>query len=348
MADIPIIDISEANRHAARQLLEAATDNGFVFIKPNNTTGISASEIDDMFDLSKAFFACPTAVKSECAINSAASGKNRGWLGMHGETLDPAKQKRGDFKEAFNFSSLDPPQPLSGALAPSRQQLLAFQSKCHALCLRILRLFGVALGTDPLDWFVERHDATSGTTGSVLRMLYYPGLPEDVGKLDEVDIRAGAHSDYGSVTLLFQRRGQPGLEIWSRNQRWESVPVDPTGDTPAGDALPILVNIGDVLSYWTNGLLKSTVHRVIFPKTDGKPADHKELDRYSMVYFCHPLDDAELVSVPSKIVESLGGSEDAKKEMQKVKGLSGAGKVMTAQDHLNARLGATYDLKLKA
>lgn len=341
MVNIPVIDISDSNQNAARQLLDAATDNGFVFLEPNQATGISAGDIDDMFDLSKAFFANPKAVKSECAINSAASGKNRGWLGMHGETLDPAKQKRGDFKEAFNFSPLDPPQPLAGALEPARDQLLEFQGKCHALCLRVLQLFGAALGTDPPSWFVERHDTANGATGSVLRLLFYPGLEITKGDIDDVDVRAGAHSDYGSVTLLFQRRGQPGLEIWSRKGEWESVPVDPIGDTQSSSALPILVNMGDVLAYWTNGLLKSTVHRVIFPKPDIETNHGQLQDRYSIAYFCHPLDEAELVPVPSELVKSLSGGEDAKRELQKVKGLSG-GKVLTAADHLNARLGATY------
>lgn len=348
MANIPIIDISAANKDAARQLLDAATDNGFVFVKPNHATGISTSEIEEMFDLSKAFFASPKEVKAQCTINSAESGKNRGWLGLHTETLDPAKQKRGDFKEAFNFNPLEPAQPLSGPLAPARPRMLSFLEQCHALCLRILQLFGEALETDPPSWFVERHDTASGDTDSVLRFLYYPGLTINDDYKDDVDVRAGAHSDYGSITLLFQQRGQPGLEIWSKNGQWESVPVDPSDDTPADEALPLLVNIGDVLSYWTNGLLKSTVHRVIFPKGDAAASEFKQKDRYSMAYFCHALVNAELVPVPSQLVERMSGTSEAKREMEKVKSLSGSGKVVTASDHLKARLAATYDLAIKA
>ena len=59
-----------------------------------------------------------------------------------------------------------------------------------------------------------------------------------------VDIRAGAHSDYGSLTLLFQRASQPGLEILSGSQ-WSPVPVNPPG-TENDPFPPILVNIGDV------------------------------------------------------------------------------------------------------
>ena len=200
-------------------------------------------------------------------------------------------------------------------------------------------LFGKALSIQENGWFAERHDLARGPTGSILRLLYYPAVEMPSS---DADVRAGAHSDYGSVTLQFQRPGQPGLEIWAPSERWESVPVDPTshaGSTPG--TLPILLNIGDVLSYWTNGLLKSTIHRVVFPQ----PAPGVEIkDRYSMAYFCHPIHTTELEPVPSNLVQSMSGSAEAKTQLNKVKGLGG-GKVLTAHDHLDARLRATYEPK---
>jgi isopenicillin N synthase-like dioxygenase len=142
------------------------------------------------------------------------------------------------------------------------------------------------------------------------------------------------------VTLLFQLPSQPGLEILTPSNTWAPVPVNPTSlPTP-----PILVNIGDLLSYWTNGLLKSTVHRVIFPQPEeGKQNE----DRYSIAYFCHPLDEARLVPVPSGAVKEFQRAEG---EGQKVKvgyggGAGEADEIMTARDHLNRRLAATYGLK---
>lgn len=90
-------------------------------------------------------------------------------------------------------------------------------------------------------------------------MLYYPAVEstdedeEDGG--DGGDLRAGAHSDFGSLTLLFQLPGQPGLEILTPGGEWAGVPVDPRGVGDEGEegqgrgqrALPILVNIGDLL-----------------------------------------------------------------------------------------------------
>ncbi|KAI5275775.1 hypothetical protein E4T47_01397 [Aureobasidium subglaciale] len=240
-AQIPVIDISSSNPHAATQLLDAAANNGFVFVENNDAAGMPPAKIDNMFDLSKDFFQGPIENKQECPTQN-----NRGWVSMQQETLDPGNQKRGDFKE-YNT-------PIS-----------------------------------------------------------YP-----------------AHSDYGTLTLLFQLPGQPGLEILTPSKTWESVPIKPQSDT--SKTLPILVNIGDLLAYWTNGLLKSTVHRVIFPKEARRGGE----DRYSMAYFCHPLDEAELVAVPSKRVEEYKGG---------VEGVNKGGKTLTAKDHLLERLAATYGTK---
>ena len=137
-------------------------------------------------------------------------------------------------------------------------------------------------------------------------------------------MRAGAHSDYGSVTLLFRLRGQAGLEILTTSGAWAPVPVSPPG-TEADPAPPVLVNIGDLLSFWTNGLLRSTVHRVAFG--GGSPAAAEADPRYSIAYFCHPADTTPLSPVPSERVRA---------------GVPGDGTVLTAAEHLQTRLRATY------
>jgi isopenicillin N synthase-like dioxygenase len=187
-----------------------------------------------------------------------------------------------------------------------------------------------------LNWFSSRHQKPSA---SILRFLHYPALSSDIYLEDEADIRAGAHSDYGSITLLFQRVSQPGLEIRTPESTWAPVPVIPQGYRTSTTFPPILVNIADLLSYWTNGYLKSTVHRVIFPKDARRGGE----DRYSIAYFCHPSDDAELVPVPSKIV-----AERPMAEGEKVGYGGGAEgqRAMTAREHLEKRLGATYEFKI--
>ena len=189
-----------------------------------------------------------------------------------------------------------------------------------------------------VNWFSERH-RWDAQHSSVLRLLHYPALERMAGG---EDIRAGAHSDYGSITLLFRLPGQPGLEILTKNGEWVEVPVDPSESDKDGDvsldgkdsrhkgSTPILVNIGDVLSYWTSGVLKSTVHRVVFPM------DAPSAERYSIAYFCQPDDEAELSQIPSPVVQRAASSS--------VNGVEKIDGVRTAKDHLNARLAATYNI----
>ena len=93
------------------------------------------------------------------------------------------------------------------------------------------------------------------------------------------------------------------------------------------------MNIGDLMQDWTGGLLKSTKHRVVFPISgNGEEGG----DRYSIAYFCHPLDDAVLEAVPSEVVRD---------HVAKQRGGVREGKVITAKDHLMERLAATYSVK---
>lgn len=133
-----------------------------------------------------------------------------------------------------------------------------------------------------------------------------------------------------------------GLEILKEDGDWDPVPVYPEGTNP--DAVPpILVNLGDLLSYWvsnragslrflltslqTAGLLRSTVHRVATVDA--------EKDRYSIAYFCHPVDTSVLDPIPSDAVE----------EKAKSIGTTAEKRAMTAREHLAGRLSATYKWK---
>lgn len=155
------------------------------------------------------------------------------------------------------------------------------------------------------------------------------------------DVRAGAHSDYGSITLLFRLQGQAGLQVLSKDNSWVSVPVVPPG-TENDPSPPILINIGDLLSYWTNGLFKSTMHRVVFPDDEEGgdvlvPGETSIEARYSIVYFCQPMDYALLEPIPSQLIRDFAPAEDSQDANPYAKR-----KVMTAGEHLLMRLKATY------
>ncbi len=138
--------------------------------------------------------------------------------------------------------------------------------------------------------------------------------------------------------MLFRLKGQAGLEILTNENTWAPVPVTPPG-TENDPAPPILVNIGDLLSYWTNGLLRSTVHRVVFGGAS-KGVVNGEGDaegRYSMAFFCHPVGTMALSAVPSERVKNFNAPKDAS-----VGNPYAERKMITADEHLQMRLRASY------
>lgn len=334
-AAIPIIDISAEGAdqiQVAKALVDAAAEYGFVYIK-NAGKDIWVEQVENAFSVSQTLFNSPIEEKQKCQIQK----NNQGWSGMHSETLDPQNQRVGDFKEAFNFGHFKDSkaqQPIPSSIEPLQSQISDFKYACHALCQKILQLFGIGLGVDPPDFFTAAHEPSSAS-GSILRLLYYPP-PANTPSAQSNDVRAGAHSDYGSITLLFRLKGQAGLEILTPSGAWAPVPVCPPG-TEDDPSPPILVNIGDLLSYWTNGLLRSTVHRVSY---EGQTVDGESTSqpRYSMAFFCHPISTATLDQVPSERVRNFkGGLAETNQGNPYAER-----KAMTADDHLQMRLQATY------
>lgn len=329
MKNIPldIVDISEINKPTALALLEAAKTQGFLFVKGHS---FSKDELDTTFKLAESFFKLPYEYKSKHEIDEF----NHGYTASGMETLDPGTLKKGDPKEAFNIGGFDFVLGETKKHLPDwfdqdplrRRHISTLAKKMYATTLRLLKLLAIALEIEPEDsvdgskWFESRYDA-SQESGSTLRFLHYPSPNDDS---PEVKIRAGAHTDYGSMTLLFQQENQEGLEIYSPvTKKWEAVPF--VGSDNEAEGAPIIVNIGDQLSFWTAGLLKSTIHRVKFPE-----GTHNK-DRYSVVFFSHPNDATELCPVPSPIIRARNG-----------RGPQKAGKVLTAREHLDHRLAVAY------
>ncbi|KAH8683829.1 oxidoreductase [Ilyonectria robusta] len=340
-AEIPVLDISslkDDDPQTAESLVAAFVRHGFVYIR-SLEKDIATGDINQAFAISKEFFDSPAAEKAKTPLKDASyalmtemgeranTWQNKGWGGVQSETLDPKLQVRGDFKEVFNLGEFvegKAQQPLPKSLASHEQEIGQFGRLCHALCVKLLRLLAIGLKIDDTngsaDWFAARHAPEPGTSSCTLRLLWYPSVAEN----DDYE-PDGAHTDYGSITLLFQRPGQPGLEVLTPDKKWAPVPVFPPG-TESDASPPILVNIGDLLSYWTNSLLKSTVHRVIFPKESRRGGE----DRYSIAYFCHPFSDAKLLPVPSPMI------------LNQTEGLQERD-ALTAREHLLLRLAATRD-----
>jgi len=118
---------------------------------------------------------------------------------------------------------------------------------------------------------------------SALRALNYPALaaPPKPGQ-----IRAGAHTDYGSLTILLPQAGSRGLEILGPDGAWIEVPPRPGA---------FIVNIGDLMARWTNDRWTSTLHRVVIPDDGGAQR------RQSFAFFHQPNWDAEIVALDARL-----------------------------------------------
>ncbi|CUM62948.1 uncharacterized protein PRCAT00000508001 [Priceomyces carsonii] len=328
---LKVIDIEEDDESTAVDLLEAGKMQGFLMIEGH---GFTQTEVDQLFGVSEHFFKLPVEYKNIYAMNNS----NHGYAYYGIENLDPASQKTGDPKEALNISHLNFATGESSSRIPS--WFLEDQGRLHLvqdtikrlyeLSIKILKILALGLRIEDSDnvkgaeWFNSKY-VPDKESGSTFRLLHYPGQqklnPESV-------IRAGAHTDYGSMTLLFQRENQEGLEIYSPiTKNWEPVPFVPASPKYSGQAPPLIVNIGDLLSYWTSGLLKSTVHRVKFPAK----VQESGQDRYSIVFFSHPNDDTLLLPVPSTMIREIKG-----------RGANSEETYITAKQHLDKRLAATY------
>jgi len=122
-------------------------------------------------------------------------------------------------------------------------------------------------------------DDTVEDGNSVLRLLHYPPV-----KGDEPGIRAGAHEDINTITLLLGAQ-ESGLELLDRDGRW--LPVAP------GEG-ELVVNVGDMLQRLTNNVLRSTSHRVVSPAPE-----RRGVSRYSMPFFLHFKPDFLIETLPN-------------------------------------------------
>jgi isopenicillin N synthase-like dioxygenase len=145
-----------------------------------------------------------------------------------------------------------------------------------------MRAFAVALGLDE-GFFAPFLTAPI----SALRALNYPGLTRTP---KPGQIRAGAHTDYGSLTILLPEPGSRGLEILSPGGAWTEVRPIPGA---------FVINLGDLMARWTNDRWISTLHRVVNPP----PGSGAQNRRQSLAFFHQPNWDAEIVALPSCLAD---------------------------------------------
>ena len=288
MNSLPIIDIGplygdepDAWQGVAEQTDRACRQWGFFYIKGHP---ISPARIAEVLGNAQRFFALP--VEEKLKIDITQTRHHRGYGAVATEQLDPTKPS--DLKETFDMGlhlPADHPEvlvekPLRG---PNRHpDLSGWQAlmeqhyrDMQALAQTLLRAMTLALGIER-DFFDTRFNEPV----SVLRLIHSP--PRDTASCAEQQ-GAGAHTDYGCITLLYQDAAG-GLQVRNVNGQWiDAPPIDGT----------FVVNLGDMMARWSNDRYLSTPHRVISPLG---------VDRYSMPFFAEPH--------PDTLIQCLPGCQD--------------------------------------
>ena len=243
--------------------------------------GIPADLIAQAEALCHALFALPEDVKKSYKVPNG--GGARGYTPFGIETAKGATAH--DLKEFWHVGrELPAGHRFNDVMAPNvwpielalQQTLLELYNAFDAAGLRILEAIATYLGLAP-DYFAD----TVADGNSVLRLLHYPPVSGT-----EPGIRAGAHEDINTITLLLGAQ-EAGLELLDRDGRW--LPVAPKDGE-------LVVNIGDMLQRLTNNVLKSTSHRVVSPAPE-----RRGVSRYSMPFFLHFRPDFLIKTLPSCI-----------------------------------------------
>jgi isopenicillin N synthase-like dioxygenase len=270
---IDLSDFDARKAQIADELWDACVHVGF-FQLVNH--GIALERIREAFAMAERFFALPDAVKAQYPHSKA---NNVGW-----ESRAQVRPSTGtpDQKESYQIT-----RPHMGGLWPSdaelpafKAQMLDFERQCWTVAMRVLSCFAYKMGFSD-GFFAQAHDPEQASYQSTLRLLHYFAIPPQAQT--HLDLwRAGAHTDFDCLTLLFQRPGQGGLEVCPgkdmESQAW--TPVEP-------DEAAITCNIGDMLMRWSDDQIVSNFHRVRNPK----PGEYMG-PRYSIAFFAQANRDA--------------------------------------------------------
>jgi len=287
MQSLPVIDISQENSLANAELLAGTCQSiGFILLKGH---GVSPALQDKVRSVSSAFFDLPTSQKMAVEVGR---GKNRGYRGFDTGSLafSSGKSAPPDLRESFLMGPPDVPAGVAaeGCFAPNiwpeslpemRDIMADYHRTMADVAARTLDLAALALRLPERYFrpFVDR-------SVSQLQIVNYPDQSSPPA---ESQLRASAHTDFGSLTLLLAEDKPGGLQVRMADGRWLDVaPPDPSF---------YIVNIGDLMARWTNDRWRSTVHRVVNPPREAGISAR----RLSVVFFHHPNEDAIVACLPT-------------------------------------------------
>ena len=284
MSGVPVIDISRGRSEVARAVARAVEEIGFLVVAGH---AVPAATIEAIRAAARKMFSWPEPEKT--AFSDGAGTLNRGYTPFRSEFNGSTRTDRApaDLREGFIFGPFDlPDDPYYTAAeagfayqdniwpAGADDTVAAFKAyyrALEALNVQLLGIFADSLGLRE-GFFLDKFDRHAST----VRVLHYPAQSEPP---EEGQLRCGAHTDFGSHTILLADDSPGGLQVRGRNGGW--IDVIPPADS-------FIVNIGDLMMTWTNDRWLSNLHRVANPPAGAGTG------RLSIAFFAHPNHDATI------------------------------------------------------
>ena len=287
MDHVPVIDLAPARagapadrRGIAGLIDQACIEIGFFAVTGH---GVAESVCRDLREAAHQFFALAPEAKRRAGPTDDRTP--RGYHAPGGEALAAANDAVAppDLKEFYHVGPVDV-GPDAYYTSPKGRQFflpniwpteppgfraaaIAYYRAMHQLVGVLMRLTALGLGIDET-FFDDKVSRSIGT----MRLNYYP---RQVTAPLAGQLRAGAHTDYGGLTILNGEDVPGGLQVWTRSARWIDVRTPPE---------QLVVNIGDLLMRWTNDRWLSNMHRVVNPPRE----DGRNQPRLSIAFFNHP------------------------------------------------------------
>ncbi len=294
---IPVIDITplrqgtaQQKQHTVKAVRTACETIGFLLISGH---GIAPEIIDGAFRAAFNFFDLPLADKQQAAARMR--GQQRGYapFASKGLAATLGQEAPPDLRESFFLGPLEDHR-VSYAHLPEatvayrdniwpvqprdfQSHLSAYYRAMEDLAQTLMSAFATALGLSE-GYFNDNIDKHF----SILAAHHYP-VPT-VAPLPG-QLRTGAHTDFGSLTIIVCTDAPGGLQVQMADGEWHDVQPGP------GE---LIVNLGDMMARWTNNRWQSTLHRVINPPIEQAAASR----RLSLGYFMHPNYDAPIACLP--------------------------------------------------
>ncbi len=279
----------------ARQVARACEEIGFIIV---SGSALPNDLLRRAFAASQAFFHLPQETKAQ--FTPATKGQQRGYHGLATRNLarTTGQDAPPDLRESVFVGPIDDNSAYFADLAEAQSayaanilpnvpagidaMLIALYHAFEQLTSDLFRVFACALAL-PDDFFagkMQRHF-------SIMACHYYPPQhePPQPGQL-----RAGAHTDFGAMTILAMTDALGGLEARAADGSWTPVTARP------GE---VVINIGDLMARWTNDRWRSTLHRVVNPPGLSMATS----ERQSIGFFVHPDYDARVACIGSCLAQ---------------------------------------------